>query len=97
MTYPRHDCGGVLAEYVLIPGVNDADEHALEICEYLKPIRCGLNVIPYNPIVDSPWRAPTEESINRFVNIAKSTGQFTRRRITLGRDAMAACGQLGNK
>ena len=97
MTYPRHDCGGVLAEYVLIPGVNDADEHALEICEYLKPIRCGLNVIPYNPIDDSQWRAPTEESIDRFVNIAKSTGQFTRRRITLGRDAMAACGQLGNK
>lgn len=97
LTYPRHDCGGVLAEYVLIPGVNDADEHALKICEYLKPIGCGLNVIPYNPIDDSPWPAPTEQSVDRFVNIAKSTGQFVRRRITLGRDAMAACGQLGNK
>ena len=97
MSYPRHDCGGVLAEYVLIPGVNDADEHALEICEYLKPIGCGLNVIPYNPREDSPWPAPTEESVDRFVAIAKSTGQFVRRRITLGRDVMAACGQLGNK
>ena len=97
MGYPRHDSGGVLAEYVLIPGVNDADEHALEICEYLQPIGCGLNVIPYNPIEDSQWPAPTEESVDRFINIAKSTGQFVRRRITLGRDAMAACGQLGNK
>jgi len=97
MSYPRHDKGGVLAEYVLIPEVNDADEHALEICEYLKPIGCGLNIIPYNPRDDSPWPAPTEESVDRFVNIAKSTGQFVRRRITLGRDAMAACGQLGNK
>ncbi|HIA72564.1 MAG TPA: 23S rRNA (adenine(2503)-C(2))-methyltransferase RlmN [Phycisphaerales bacterium] len=97
MHYPRHDCGGVLAEYVLIPGVNDSDEHALEICQYLKPIGCGLNVIPYNPRDNSPWPAPTEESIDRFVKIAKSTGQFVRRRITLGRDVMAACGQLGNK
>ncbi len=97
LTYPRHDCGGVLAEYVLIPGVNDADEHALEICRYLKPIGCGLNVIPYNPRDNSPWPAPTEESVDRFVSIAKSTGQFVRRRITLGRDAMAACGQLGNQ
>jgi 23S rRNA (adenine2503-C2)-methyltransferase len=97
LTYPRHDCGGVLAEYVLIPGVNDSDEHALEICEYLKPIGCGLNVIPYNPREDSPWPAPTEESIDRFVLTAKSTGQFVRRRITLGRNTMSACGQLGNK
>ena len=97
LTYPRHDCGGVLAEYVLIPSVNDSDEHALEICEYLKPIGCGLNVIPYNPIDNSPWSAPSEESVERFVEIAKSTGQFVRRRITLGRDVMAACGQLGNK
>ena len=97
MQYPRHDSGGVLAEYVLIPRVNDADEHALELCEYLKPIGCNLNLIPYNPIENSPWDAPTEESIDRFIEVAKSTGQFVRRRITLGKDAMAACGQLGNK
>ncbi len=97
LTYPRHDCGGVLAEYVLIPGINDSNEQALEICEYLKPIGCGLNVIPYNPRENSPWPAPTEESVDHFVEVAKSTGQFVRRRITLGRDTMAACGQLGNK
>ena len=97
LLYPRHDCGGVLAEYVLIPGVNDLPEHAIGICEYLRPIGCGLNIIPYNPRENSPWPAPTEESVNSFVEIAKSTGQFVRRRITLGRDVMAACGQLGNK
>jgi 23S rRNA (adenine2503-C2)-methyltransferase len=96
LEYPRHDVGGVLAEYVLIPGVNDSDEHAVEICEYLKPIGCGLNIIPYNPRDNSPWPAPTETSVDRFVAVAKNTGQFVRRRITLGRDAMAACGQLGN-
>ncbi|MBC8309191.1 MAG: 23S rRNA (adenine(2503)-C(2))-methyltransferase RlmN [Planctomycetes bacterium] len=97
LLYPRHDCGGVLAEYVLIPGVNDSEGHALELCKYLKPIGCNLNLIPYNPIENNPWEAPSEESIERFIEVAKSTGQFVHRRITLGKDAMAACGQLGNK
>jgi 23S rRNA (adenine2503-C2)-methyltransferase len=97
LSYPRHDCGGVLAEYVLIPEINDKDEHALELCEYLKPIGCNLNLIPYNPIENSPWEEPSEESVERFIEVAKSTGQFVRRRITLGKDAMAACGQLGNQ
>jgi len=96
MDYPRHNCGGVMAEYVLIPGVNDHDEHAIQICEYLKPIGCHLNVIPYNPRDNSPWGKPTEESVQRFIDVARTTGQFVRRRITLGQDAMAACGQLGN-
>ena len=95
MAYPRHSSGGVMAEYVLIPGVNDADEHALEICEYLKPIGCNLNVIPYNPRENSPWPKPEEKDVERFVQVARQTGQFVRRRITLGQDAMAACGQLG--
>ncbi len=96
LSYPRHDCGGVMAEYVLIPGVNDFDEHAIEICKFLRPIGCHLNVIPYNPRDNSPWEKPTEESVIKFISIARSTGQFVRRRITLGREAMAACGQLGN-
>ena len=96
LAYPRHDSGGVMAEYVLIPGVNDHDEHAIQICEYLKPIGCHLNVIPYNPRDNSPWEKPTEESVERFVDVARTTGQFVRRRITLGQQAMAACGQLGN-
>ncbi len=96
LDYPRHDCGGVMAEYVLIPGVNDSDEHAVEICEFLRPIGCHLNVIPYNPRDNSPWGKPTEDSVRKFISIARSTGQFVRRRITLGQEAMAACGQLGN-
>lgn len=84
----------LLAEYVLIPGVNDAPQHAEEICDYLRPIGCTLNVIPYNPRRDSPWPAPTEESVQVFIDSAKATGQFVTRRVTMGRGAMAACGQL---
>jgi len=83
-------------EYVLIPGVNDAPEHCDEICAWLKPLRCSLNVIPYNPRRDSPWPAPTEESVAAFIQRAMDNGQFVKRRGTKGRSVMGACGQLGN-
>jgi len=95
MDYPRHNKGGMMAEYVLIPNVNDTKENAIELCAYLQPIGCGLNVIPYNPIEGCPWSRPTESSIETFIETARSTGQFVHRRKTLGVELMAACGQLG--
>jgi 23S rRNA (adenine2503-C2)-methyltransferase len=86
----------VFIEYVLIPGVNDALEHADELCHYLKPLRCTVNVIPYNPRRDSPWPAPSEKSVRAFVQRVHDNGQFVKRRQTMGRSVMAACGQLGN-
>ena len=86
----------VLIEYVLIPGVNDSAEHADELCEYLRPLKCTVNVIPYNPRRNSPWPAPNEESVRDFVQRVHECGQFVKRRQTLGRSVMAACGQLGN-
>ncbi len=95
--FPKRPTSALCAEYVLIPGVNDRLEHADQICEFLKGIRCSLNVIPYNPRRDSPWPAPDEATVDAFVARAISNGQFTKRRRTKGRTAMAACGQLGNE
>jgi len=94
--FPLRSKGAICVEYVLIPGVNDADGHCDELCAWLRGLRCALNVIPYNPRRDSPWRAPTEEEVARFVGRAVARGQFVRRRQTKGRSVMAACGQLGN-
>jgi len=77
--------------------VNDSIAHCDEVCAFLKGMRCSLNVIPYNPRRDSPWPAPTDESVDAFVNRAVANGQFTKIRGTKGRSAMAACGQLGNE
>lgn len=95
--FPKRPTAAICIEYVLIPGVNDAPEHCDEVCSYLRPLRCSLNVIPYNPRRESPWRAPTEEEVDRFVSRAVGNGQFCKRRQTKGRGAMAACGQLGNE
>ncbi len=96
LAWPGRPKSAICVEYVLIPGVNDGPEHCDEVCAYLKPLRCSLNVIPYNPRRDSPWPAPTEDSVDAFLGRAIANGQFTKRRGTKGRDVMAACGQLGN-
>ena len=81
----------------MIPGVNDLPEHCDEVCALLRPLRCSLNVIPYNPRRGSPWPAPEEPAVEAFVRRAVANGQFCKRRGTKGRSAMAACGQLGNE
>ncbi|MBX3354888.1 MAG: 23S rRNA (adenine(2503)-C(2))-methyltransferase RlmN [Phycisphaeraceae bacterium] len=95
--FPRRPTAAICVEYVLIPGVNDAPEHCDQVCALLKGLRSSLNVIPYNPRRDSPWRAPTEDETQRFISRAVANGQFCKRRQTKGRGAMAACGQLGNE
>lgn len=97
LTYPRRKCGHFMIEYVLIPGVNDAPEHAQEVAAFLRGIPCMLNVISYNPRQDSPWPAPSPENVAAFVAAVAATGQPVTQRVTKGRDQMAACGQLGNR
>jgi len=96
-SWPLRSSTGICAEYVLIPGVNDADEHADELAHLVRNVRCCVNVIPYNPRRDSPWPAPEERDVERFLDRLESRGQFCKRRRTKGRDSMAACGQLGNE
>jgi len=102
----RRGCGRKICfEYVLIPGVNDAREHARQLADYLEPFKgvagvrspLGLvNVIPYNPRRDSPWPAPTEQSVIDFMRWLTEDGLFVKRRRTKGRAMMGACGQLGS-
>ncbi len=96
-SWPVRRSSAICAEYVLIPGVNDADEHADELSRLLKNVRCCVNVIPYNPRRDSPWPAPSEADVDRFMSRLEANGQYAKRRRTKGRDTMAACGQLGNE
>jgi 23S rRNA (adenine2503-C2)-methyltransferase len=56
-----------------------------------------VNLIPYNPRRNSPWPAPDEADVDRFVARLRSGGAFVKRRQTMGRAVMGACGQLGNE
>jgi 23S rRNA (adenine2503-C2)-methyltransferase len=108
LAWPLYGGAKFCVEYVLIPGVNDAREHAAQIADFMKGAeRPGspypgakipglINLIPYNPRDNSPWPAPTEESVDQFLEWLHEEGVFAKRRRTKGRDTMAACGQLGN-
>jgi 23S rRNA (adenine2503-C2)-methyltransferase len=83
--------------YCLMPGKNDAPEHAREVAEFCRPLgRIMVNVIPYNPGSVPLTRAPSEAEIESFIAQLRDAGLPVRRRITKGRSVMAACGQLGN-
>lgn len=97
LAYPLRRCQYFMIEYVLIPGLNDGHEHAIELAEFLRPVKCVVNVIPYNPRQDSPWPAPAEKAVVDFLRWLKAEGLVAKRRLTKGRDHMAACGQLGNR
>lgn len=110
MGFPIYGGGKLCIEYVLIPGVNDKHEHAKEIADFVAPlnahyagetgvgsVRCMVNLIPYNPRRNSPWPAPTWESVDQFMFWLTDQGVYTKRRRTKGRDLMGACGQLGSE
>lgn len=92
----RH-AGPLLLEYVLIPGVNDSDLAATTLAKWIDRLPARVNVIPYNPRRESPWPAPTEQAVDRFVRTLREAGLDVSRRVTQGRALMAACGQLGNE
>jgi 23S rRNA (adenine2503-C2)-methyltransferase len=83
--------------YCLMPGINDAREHAAGVARFCAPMqRVMVNVIPFNPGHAPLTRKPTEPEIERFVGWLRDEGLPVRRRITKGQSVMAACGQLGN-
>jgi 23S rRNA (adenine2503-C2)-methyltransferase len=87
----------IFMEYVLLRGVNDGPEHAAELVEWLSDLPAVVNLIPYNPRLESPYDKPERGEVERFWSWLMTAGQATRIRGTKGDEAMAACGQLGNR
>jgi 23S rRNA (adenine2503-C2)-methyltransferase len=97
LEWPKYGGAKICAEYVLIPGVNDAREHARQLAEWVRPLPACVNLIPYNPRRNSPWPAPEESRVVEFMGWLADEGAYVKRRRTKGRDMMGACGQLGNE
>lgn len=81
-------------EYVLLSGVNDSEQQAVELCEVLKGIRCKVNLIPFNPHPGSEFERPRAAAIERFQNVLRDRGLQINVRRPRGDDIQAACGQL---
>jgi 23S rRNA (adenine2503-C2)-methyltransferase len=81
-------------EWVMLAGVNDTERDAKELGQLLRRKLAHVNLIPFNPVDDTPYEAPTKDAIRRFRDLVAAEGLNVTVRDTRGREADAACGQL---
>ena len=81
-------------EYILLHGINDLDEHAVELAKLIKGYNAYVNLIPYNEVDESGYVSSNEKSALHFYEILKKNGVKATLRSKHGEDIDAACGQL---
>ena len=81
-------------EYILLGGVNDLPEHAIQLSRLLRGFQSHVNLIPYNPIREANYKRPNARRIQEFVNALKQQQIAVSVRYSRGLEADAACGQL---
>lgn len=81
-------------EYVLLAGVNDLPEHALELAKCMRGFQSHVNLIPYNPISEVDYKRPNSDRIQAFLTVLKQQNIAVSVRYSRGLEADAACGQL---
>lgn len=84
----------VFFAYVMLAGVNDQEEHAHQVVEWLGKKLAHVNLIQFNPIDDCDHLPSSRPTIERFQHIIQSAGFPVTVRYTMGRELDAACGQL---
>ena len=87
----------VTFEYILLSGINDSNECALELAELVKGINCYINLIPYNETNNLNFKRSSTIQIMRFYDILKKNKINVTIRREFGSKISAACGQLRSK
>ena len=87
----------VTFEYVMLDGINDSDEHAKQLIEIARRVRCKFNLIPFNPFPGSGLKRSKDARIRIFSSRLLDAGLVTTVRKTRGDDIDAACGQLAGE
>ncbi|KUP07064.1 ribosomal RNA large subunit methyltransferase N [Bacillus coahuilensis p1.1.43] len=84
-------------EYGLFGGVNDSVEHAEELADLVKDVKCHINLIPVNYVPERDYVRTPKEKIFEFEKALKKRGVNVTIRREQGHDIDAACGQLRAK
>ncbi len=84
----------VTFEYILLKGINDKKEHAIELANLLKDINCYVNLIPYNETSHIEYKKSSKETIMEFYDTLKKNHTNVTIRKEFGSKVSAACGQL---
>jgi 23S rRNA (adenine2503-C2)-methyltransferase len=92
--YHEKTANTVTIEYVLLKGINDADDDAHRLMELLKGLPCMINLLMFNPFPGAVFERPEEERVYSFRNVLLNKGFVAVVRNSRGQDIQAACGQL---
>jgi 23S rRNA (adenine2503-C2)-methyltransferase len=84
----------VTFEYVMLGGVNDAVEHALQLGKLAKDCGAFVNLIPLHPGGAMEFRPTTRQRTIEFARELRRAGVEVAIRKSRGVDIAAACGQL---
>jgi 23S rRNA (adenine2503-C2)-methyltransferase len=84
----------VTFEYVMLGGVNDGIEHALQLAQLARACRAFVNLIPLHPGGAPGFRPTPPEGIQTFARELRAQGVEVAVRKSRGIDIAAACGQL---
>lgn len=95
--YPLPKRRRITIEYTLISGVNDSDADVRALANLLRRIPVKVNLIPMNPVAESPLTGTDMRASKAFQQALKARGLSCFIRTQRGDDIAAACGQLALK
>ena len=84
-------------EYILLSGINDKEENALELAKLVRGLNCYINLIPYNETNNIDFKRSSTIQIMKFYDILKKNKVNVTIRKEFGSKISAACGQLRSK
>jgi len=84
-------------EYLLIDGITDTKEDAIELAKFCKNFPSKINLIEYNPVEHIDYKTSKKENTKYFIDFLKAKNLIVTVRKSKGQDIDAACGQLAIK
>jgi 23S rRNA (adenine2503-C2)-methyltransferase len=96
-TYFEHTGRRITIEYALIKEVNDHKAQAAELAELFAGLPIHVNLIPVNPVENSPYRPSPPARVQVFMEELERHHIPCSVRVRRGLDVQAGCGQLRSR
>ncbi len=84
-------------EYILFGNFNDSTEDASNLALFCRSFPVKVNIIEYNPVLNSGFTRSNPARIKAFVDFLEKRNMIVNVRLSKGKDIDAACGQLAGK
>ena len=78
----------------MLDGINDSLDNARELVDLVHDFSCHVNLIPWNPVAEHPFRPSPMARVRQFQQLVQDRGISCTIRKELGQEIDAACGQL---